>query len=288
MEKITLLDKREISKDGYQLSCMKNINKFANVTDFSILLGVDYTNEGHGSYWTKSNTDYDNFWYISKNKKEERGTGYCRNKGIRPVIDLEENSDFLMNSDSELEFDSENNIIVEYGYYPQTVATKELSNELENCFKNDELENTNKKYIIDGVPQRLDDFLNFKPVVCDEYEFDGKKYIRHIVNGLKFGKKVLLSNGQRYGNNDIVWIEVEPVEMILDFNKRKMVSKKIICGGVPFCNKKTNAIRFDETNMYRFINEYLLIEMFSDVEKKTLSDYKKEVNMSINSLLVHV
>ena len=36
------------------------------------------------------------------------------------------------------------------------------------------------------------------------------------------------------------------------------------------------------------IVEKIYLEMFSDVEKKTLSDYKKEVNMSINSLLVHV
>ena len=288
MEKMTLLDEREISKKGYQLSCMKDINKKAEVTDFSILLGVDYTNEGYGSYWTRSNTDYDSFWYMNKNQKEERGVAYYRDIGIRPVIVLEENSDFPMNVDSKLEMDSEKNIIVEYGYYPQSAVSKELNDKLENCYKNNNLIKSNNQYAIDGVPKRLNEFLSFKLAICDEYEFEDKLFIRYIVNGLKFGQKVLLSNGQRYENGDTVWIEVEPVEMILDFNKRKMVSSKIICGGIPFCNKNTNAIRFDETNMYKFINEYLLKEMFYDVEKKYLNDYKQEVNKSIKSLLVHV
>ena len=177
MEKMTLLDKREISKYEYQLSCMKKLNRNAIVTDFCILLGVNYTpftervddeegidvDERIGEYWTKSNSEEDYFCYISNEGSWENGLAYLRDKGIRPVFDIDKDSDFPMNKGSRVKFDKEGNQIVEYGYYPQTIASKDMINRLEKEFNKKGLRKTRNEYVTDGVPKRLDEYLDFKP-----------------------------------------------------------------------------------------------------------------------------
>ena len=69
---------------------------------------------------------------------------------------------------------------VEYGEYPQNAADSRMQNILESEY-NRGMNKTGRSYTFDSV--RYDDYdTGFKPVTYEEYEYQGKKYIRIKAN----------------------------------------------------------------------------------------------------------
>ena len=73
----------------------------------------------------------------------------------------------------------------------------------------------------------------------DEYENNGKKYVKVIVP---------------YGNHETKWFEVLPVKWLIDEQDKVMIADKVIISGVPFDTRKGHD--YKETAIKRFIDNH--------------------------------
>ena len=109
---------------------------------------------------------------------------------------------------------------IEYGEYPQGVASTEMISMLEKKYLKGELKETGKIYMIPELKDRytIDSYYDIK-----EYTFNDKKYVRVQVTD-----SVTLSNKQKYNKGDYVWIEVLPVKWLLDEETHILISEYIL------------------------------------------------------------
>ena len=258
MDEVTLLNYEQTFGDN-KLNILKKISRSASITDFSILLGGFYNqfqSKKIGYYWIKSNNkcnivEVSGFkWYESSNN---------RDNGIRPVLSYSKIKNYITN-----EIISEDGIKeVEYGEYPQYAVNKELQDKLEELYQNGKLTETNKTYTTDSRKYNEYD-KDFLPQEHIEYEFDDKKYVRVKANLFYIGELFKLSNGEKYKNDDYIWVEVSKVKWLVDEENGIALSKYILVAGIQFDNKKEYNGNFENTNMYKFLNTYFIKDIQSE------------------------
>ena len=153
---------------------------------------------------------------------------------------------------------------VEYGEYPQNAADSRMQNILESEY-NRGMNKTGRSYTFDSV--KCDDYdTGFKPVTYEEYEYQGKGYIRIKANSDFGGNKFKLSNGVEYINGDYVWVEVSPVKWLIDDRTGILISKKGLVSGIRFLDKRTNYKGdFDRTEMKEYLDRYMLRDLTQTV-----------------------
>ena len=79
-----------------------------------------------------------------------------------------------------------------------------------------------------------------------------------------------------YSNGDYVWVEVSPVDWILNKKNDLLISKKIIAAGVA---KDYTNIRCDEEDVITigdYIEKYLKNDLFNH-QSGDINTYKKEI-----------
>lgn len=124
-------------------------------------------------------------------------------------------------------------IEVEYGYYPQKAVSIDLQLRLESLYKNGALQRDGNYYTTDS--RKYDDYNTpFLAKNHDEYEYNGKRYVRVIANSCYDGRSFQLSNGELYRDGDAVWVEVEPVKWLADERAKMMITEKLVFAGVQF------------------------------------------------------
>jgi len=163
--------------------------------------------------------------------------------------------------------------IGEYGEYPQTVADKKMSAKLEELFKTKSLHLTGKKYTFDAVNK--DGYTPFKATSYPEYEMDGKRYIR--VPGRPYDDGSKLSTGEQAEEGKPYWVEVQPIEWLMD-KSGTMVAKKCLFAGIQFGTGLTYDGIFSKTFMKRYLGNYFAkeIEPVNTKEQtKTVSNEQK-------------
>ena len=262
MDEITLLSEEQVAGKNALVMFNKTIQG-ARITDFSVLLGGGYYNSyiRTGCYWIKLNSKYnviDDFGFRSYKYTNRR------DNGIRPIMSYSKIKNDISN-----ERINRNGIVeVEYGEYPQYVVNKELQEELEKLYKNNELPKTGKKYTTDSRKyyERDKDFL---PQEHIEYEFDDKKYVRVKVNSFYNGESFTLSNREMYNDGDYIWVEVSKVKWLVDEEKDIALSKDILVAGIQFDNKEFYKGTFENSNIYKFLNTYFIkdIQEYIDINK---------------------
>ena len=153
---------------------------------------------------------------------------------------------------------------VDYGEYPQYAVSDEEQKELEELFENDSLSTTGKQYTFDSANYN-DTETEFDPDVYEEYDYNGRKFVRVIANS-DYGKnkQFSLSNLSSCKDGDAVWLEVSPVTWLIDERKGYLISKVGLISGLRFESKDIvyNG-DFSNTEMKRFFNNYMMKEMFS-------------------------
>ena len=164
---------------------------------------------------------------------------------------------------------------VEYGEYPQYVPAFKTQTILESEYKRG-MNKTGRSYTFDSV--KNDAYrTRFKPVTYEEYEYQGKKYIRIKAN-LKYDfRRCKLSNGVEYEDNDYVWVEVSPVKWLIDDNTGILVSKKGLVSGIRFVNDRTNYKGdFNITEMKEYLDKYMLRDLTQTVTFTRIQDMTPE------------
>ena len=274
MMEATLLTKEQVLGDK-KLSIFEKINAKCAITDFAIVLD---------SYVSDRYVDYDNTlkgrtdWYylldpciiakvqcVDPNGSNGKIPAAARDGGVRPVLPL--SNTFLNNI-------KENNGLteVEYGEYPQYVVSTSMENELDQAYRNDNLRKTGKIYTSDF--RNWDDYnLPFQAKEHEEYEYNGKRYIRICYNN---SDKYKLSNGKEYEKEDYVWLEVAPLTWYVDTVANVLVSKNLIASGIRFCDNNKYDGNFKNTEMYMFLNNYFLKDIMPEIEYKKIIEEKKE------------
>jgi len=261
------------------LDMFKNYGTQAAITDFSILLGgcVDDDNtindsvkleDRTGWYWTKSkNGNY--ICTVASDGTFFNDDNDARNTGARPTI----NYSIIKHNISNTVRGVDGVLRVEYGEYPQKAVDENMQEKLENAFIYRLLRRTGKTYTTDS--QKYDDYSSkFKPQTLKEYEYEGKKYVRVIVNSYFDGNEFQLSTACEYMDGDYVWVEVSPITWLVDEKNDIAVSEKILFAGVQFNHDNDYNGIFKNTDIKKYLDNYFSKEIISDVVKEMTEEEK--------------
>jgi len=147
--------------------------------------------------------------------------------------------------------------VAEYGQYPQTVADDRTGEKLERLYASRSLRPTGKNYTFDSA--NLNDWHTpFKATSSPEYELDGKRYIR--VLGRPASRKSRLSTGKWVEEGKSYWVQVQPIEWLMD-RSGTMVAKKCLFAGIKFDTKSSYDGDFSKTSMKHYLDTYFAKEM---------------------------
>ena len=277
MVKFTFLEEDDYITEETRLDVFKKIGTKAPLTDFAFLLGASssydeyYKNEKDlknriGSYWTVTNDEDEDViicdtYYSEPNR---------RTIGARPVCNYLDIKNLASNKqmiDGVFE--------VEYGEYPQYVASKTLQRKLNKEYKNNRLTKTGKRYTVDSQNQEAYS-SSFEGIDFEEYLYKNKKYVRVKDNSRYL--RLRLSNNKLYNPGDYVWVEVEPIKWLIDERNNKAISKNILFAGIQFNNSVNYNGVFEDTDIKKYLDIFFSKEIISS---KTIV---KNNNISYNKL----
>ena len=269
MSNLTFLT-REQCFESEKLDILQKRETKAAITDFSILLGGwvdsnkyywhidgDDSLEGRtGFYWTKSDDGDNDARVVDGSGRRSCHNVLERGGGARPALPFSSISSIPTNGVSGKRA-GDGVLEVEYGFYPQKAVSKDMQERLERAFKSGSLSRTGKNYTTDS--RRYDDYdAEFSPKQHQEYQYNGKRYVRVEANSDFGGGEFQLSNGEKYRDGDNVWVEVSPVKWLVDERAKIMLTDKLIFSGVQFNHTRDYHTRdFDKTDIKTFMDRYL-------------------------------
>ena len=272
MSNLTFLTQEQCFESD-KLDILEKRGTRAAITDFSILLGGYVSDSWHidsddslegrtGYYWTRSD-DGDNDARVV----DSYGLRYfhdvaLRNGGARPALPFSSISSIPTNGVSGAPKRARDGVLeVEYGYYPQKAVSKDMQERLERAFQRRSLSRTGKKYTTDSRKYDAYD-ETFSPKQHEEFQLDGKRYVRVEANSDFGGGEFTLSNGESYRDGDFVWVEVSPVKWLVDERAKIMLTDKLIFSGVQFKHTRDyHTEDFDRTDIKTFMDRYLSKEL---------------------------
>ena len=293
---LTLLSEGQIwgNSREFQLEVIQKYGTQAAITDLCILTGCylntyrykyiaeDTSLAGRTSwFWTRTN---DNIYNCNDvvmvswqgNRHEDQGNE--RNNAIRPVFCSSHEIFSQISSKRVKGYNGTEE--VEYGEYPQNAADSRMQNILESEYKRG-MSKTGRSYTFDSV--KYNDYdTGFKPVTYEEYEYQGKEYIRIKANSNFNGVKFKLSNDVEYRDDDYVWVKVSPVKWLIDDKTETLISKYGLVSGIKFLEKYT-AYRgdFSKTGLKIYLDKHMMHDLFQNTtlfQNVTLTQAQTTVN----------
>ena len=273
---LTLLSEGQIWGNSIepQLEVIRKYGTKAAITDLCVLTGsylcedTDYNIHEDRSltgrtswFWTRSDDGDNDVRTVIKSGYGSNRYKYSRNGAVRPAL----HSSVIFSKIFPNRVRGYNGTEeVEYGEYPQNAADSRMQNILESEY-NRGMNKTGRSYTFDSV--KYDDYdTGFKPVTYEEYEYQGKEYIRIKANSDFGGDKFMLSNGVEYWHGDYVWVEVSPVKWLIDDRTGILISKKGLVSGIRFLDRRTNYKGdFDRTEMKEYLDRYMLRDLTQTV-----------------------
>ena len=265
MSNFTFLTQEQFFEDD-KLDIFKKRGTKAAITDFSILLGAyvsdyhvdnDSSLEGRtGYYWTKSDYGESYARAVYVNGSRNYYDVSRRNGGARPALPFSSISSIPTNGESGKRA-RDGVLEVEYGYYPQKAVSRDMQERLEQAYRRGNISKTRNSYTTDSRKYDAYD-EEFLAKQHEEYEYNGKRYVRVEANSDFEGTPFTLSNGEQYRDGDNVWVEVSPVKWLVDENAKIMITDRLIFSGVQFNHTRDYHTRdFDKTDIKTFMDRYL-------------------------------
>lgn len=285
MSDFTFLTEEQIFGSN-QIDVIRKRGTKAAITDFSILLGAyvsDYVHvngdislEGRtGYYWTKSDDGNNDARVVFDYGTRDYGTVSKRNGGARPALPFSSTGSIPTNGESGKRA-KDGVLEVEYGYYPQRAVSRDMQERLEQAYRRGNISKTRNTYTTDS--EKYNAYSRpFKAKTHEEYEFNGKRYVRVEANSNFGGRPCTLSNGEQYRDGDNIWVEVLPVKWLVDERTRTMITEKLIFSGVQFNKERNYKTRnFDRTDIKTFMDRYLARDLVQSRGTMTLGEQTEE------------
>ena len=250
------------------------------ISDFAILLGAyvssdyhvdsDSSLKGRTGWWYLSSFDGDGDVRIV-NEIGSRTSNYAgkRSGAVRPALPYSDISDISPNGVR----GRSGFLEVEYGEYPQYVVDTSLRRALDSEFSVGRLSKTGKTYTTDSRHWNARS-AKFNPIEHEEFEYNGKKYVR--VKSNNSGENLKLTNGATAHPGDYFWLEVSPITWLVDENSRMLVSKTLLASGIRFCNDGQYRDDFKATEMYMFLNKYFAKDIVPSVVHEMTPEEKAQ------------
>ena len=291
-KELTLLSEQEVwgVNGGRQLDVLEKYGTRSAITDLVILTGGycedscsymapdDNSLKGRtGWVYTRSSDGDGDVRGVTEDGSMSNISRYKRYGAVRPAL----LSSFIFSQISPNRVRGYNGTEeVEYGEYPQYAPDSDVQRRLENEYKNGNLRQTGRNYTFDKT--EYDDYDQyFQPVTYEEYDYNGKRYIRIRANSDYGSNSFKLSNGESYRNGDYVWVEVSPVKWLIDDKTQTLVSKRGLLSGIRFHTKdRSYNGDFSTTDMKEYLDKHMLRDLtqtatFTRVEDMTPEEKKK-------------
>ena len=220
--------------------------------------------------------------FVDSHEKEHSYTDLTDyKKSVRPVLNIKpEIFNRIIDNSNHVavvnKFDIAS-VAIEFGCYPQVIAPFDMQVKLNKSKKR--LNKTGNKYTL---PSPETGFITY-----DEYEFEGKRYIKVKSNfraKTKFGIKYPESNVVSFHSGDEVWVEVTPLTWLMDFEKKRLISVKNLLGGVPYhIFDGSPFISFEQACLGQFLNNHFVPEMtqslaVTETERIKTDNLLEEIN----------
>ena len=284
---LTLLSEGQIwgNDKESQLEVIRKYGTKAAITDLCVLTGsylcenTDYNIDEDSSlkgrtswFWTKSDDNANDVRAVAEDGNMYDRYSHIRHGVVRPVL----KSSVIFSQISPNRVRGYNGTEeVEYGEYPQYAADSRMQSILELEY-NRGMKKNGRSYTFDSV--KYDDYCTgFKPVTYEEYEYQGKKYIRIRANSDFGGNKFKLSNGAFYRDDDYVWVEVSPVKWLIDDRTGILVSKIGLVSGIRFLGRNHNYKGdFSRTEMKEYLDRYMIHDLTQTATFTRLQDMTPE------------
>ena len=296
----TFLNEDQIWGDR-ALDVMKRYGTKVAPTDLTVILGgamtgkYDRTSEGDLTCmsWSVSPIEVSNVTCVFFEGGSVNGHVRSRAISARPVLPPSEASKISPSKARTIDGIR----IAEYGEYPQTVADDVTCERLERLHSSGSLRPTGKNYTFASfvLPIPDPDFESisyidfdapFKATSYQEYEMDGKRYIRVLGRPHNCESK-LSSKWERVKERKPYWVQVQPIEWLMD-PSGTMVAKKCLFAGIQYDRKKKDDGDFSKTFMKHYLDTYFAKEMepTERVAARTVSrDYEEEGTRTIQSTI---
>lgn len=291
-KELTLLSEQEVwgVNGGRQLDVLEKYGTRSAITDLVILTGGycedscsymapdDNSLKGRTGWVYTRSSDGDGYVRgVNGDGSRYNMYRYKRHGAVRPAL----LSSFIFSQISPNRVRGYNGTEeVEYGEYPQYAPDSDVQRRLENEYKNGNLRQTGRNYTFDKT--EYDDYDQyFQPVTYEEYDYNGKRYIRIRANSDYGSNSFKLSNGESYRNGDYVWVEVSPVRWLIDDKTQTLVSKKGLLAGIRFHTKdRSYNGDFSTTDMKEYLDKHMLRDLtqtatFTRVEDMTPEEKKE-------------
>ncbi len=285
---LTLLSAEEIW-GSKKLGVLEKYKIKETITDLCILTGcilcddtIDVDNSLPSStsyFWTRtSGAGYN--WSVSSNGLKSYTNITGRAIGVRPMLLLSPDVFEEITKNRIKGYNDTEEVL--FGEYPQYAPSYGIQKKLESEYQNNKLFKTGRSYTFDSA--KIDDYsTGFTPVTYEEYEYQGKRYIRVTANSIYNNNKFKLSNDIKYLNGDYVWLEVSPVSWLIDDETHSLIAKKGLVSGIRF-NKECYDGDFSKTEMKSYLDNYMLRDLFQSEpifnknDKKVNSSSQKELS----------
>ena len=284
MINFTFLSEEQIFERD-RLSVIEKRGTKAAITDFAILLGGYVDDDYHvngksaledrtGWYWTRSDDGDNDARAVAYYGDRPHRNVHDRYVASRPASPFSSIAQIPTNGVSGSR--ARDGIIeVKYGYYPQKAVSKTMQMRLETAYQRRNIIKTQNSYTVDS--RKYDEYDKaFLPQKYEEYEMDGKRYVRVVANSYFDGNAFTLSNGEEYKDGDAVWVEVEPIKWLVDEKAKLMITEKLVFAGVQF-NKERNykTQNFGKTDIKKFMDTYFAKEI---IQNRNLEQARESEN----------
>ena len=286
---LTLLSEGQIwgNSSEKQLEVLRKYGTKAAISDLCVLTGsylcedTDYNvadsslNNLNGRtswFWTKTNGGNINVRAVDKAGNRCCIYRYLRTGVVRPALQ----SSAIYSQISPNKVRGYNDTYeVEYGEYPQYAVDDRMQRILESEL-NRGLNKTGRNYTFDST--KYDDYdTGFKGITYDEYEYQGRKFIRVKANSDFDGGRFELSNGIEYRDGDFVWVEVSPVKWLVDDRTGTLISKIGLVSGIRYLDRGTNYRgNFDRTEMKSYLDKHMSRDLFQSAVLTRVQDMSPE------------
>ena len=273
---VTFLREEDIWGDR-ALEVIQAYGTAVGISDVAIALGTcmgsgtkNSAGVASGYAWSASSYDYGSVRTVISHGGENYSNPCNRRAAGCPALPFSATSLIRPNNVRAMRLANGKTVqICEYGAYPQTVAPKSVSQELEAQYQKNALKTTGKTYTFDSAELNAYNSTGFTPRNCAEYSFAGKKYVR--IEGKPYDSDSILSDGTSVQKGQAYWFEVQPIEWLMD-PKGTWVARQALFAGIQFDTKDRYDGNFANTAMYNYLQTHFAKEMEAQKEfTETLS-----------------